>query len=153
MRKFLEARKERSRRRRRVGEDRALHPQSSVRLHKYWELGRVACSQVNMTYEYCRSHSLASCPPQLLMSGWELAQLLLKAFLIQYSLHRQMDKQTGKWQPAERMWYACLIIYSCKFKWNLSVFLQSKQKKYMYHSHDHTAHNSATNNHVDHYKK
>lgn len=64
-----------------MGEDTALHPQSSVRLHKYWVHGRVAGSQVNMTYEYCRSHSLASCPPQLLTSGSGLAQLLLEAFL------------------------------------------------------------------------
>lgn len=64
-----------------MGEDTTLHPQSSVRLHKYWVHGRVAGSQVNMTYEYCRSHSLASCPPQLLTSGSELAQLLLEAFL------------------------------------------------------------------------
>lgn len=66
-------------RKRTLGEDTALHPQSSVRLHKYWVHGRVAGSQVNMTYEYCRSYSLASCPPKLLMSGLELAQLLLEA--------------------------------------------------------------------------
>lgn len=72
MRECTERRKGRCRRQR---EDTALHFQSSVRLHKYWAHGRVAGSQVNMTYEYCRSHSLPSCPPQLLMSGSELAQL------------------------------------------------------------------------------
>ena len=65
----------------RLGEDAALHPQLSVRLHKYWVHWRVAGSQVSMTYEYCRSHSLPSCPSQLLMSSSELAQLLLEAFL------------------------------------------------------------------------
>lgn len=99
MRKFTERRKGRCRRRRRgLREDAALHPQSSVRLHKYWVHGQVAGSQVNMTYEYCRSHSLPSCPPQLLMSGSELAQLLLEALLSTTpetsEKHRQMDKQT-----------------------------------------------------------
>ncbi len=75
LRKCTEGRKGRCRRRRRLRKDAALHPQSSVRLHKYWVYGRVAGSQVNMTYEYCKSHSLPSCPPQLLMSGSELAQL------------------------------------------------------------------------------
>lgn len=82
-------------RRRRLREDTALHPQSSVRLHKYCVHGRVAGSQVNMTYEYCRSHSLPSCPPQLLMSGLELAQLYLRPFslllLKTNEKHRQMD--------------------------------------------------------------
>ena len=79
------------------GEDTALHPQSSVRLHKYWVHGRVAGSQVNMKYEYCRSHSLASCPPQLLMSGSELAQLLLEALLSsarENELETETDGQT-----------------------------------------------------------
>lgn len=78
MRMADEERKGRSRKRT-LREDTALHPQSSVRLHMYWVHGRVAGIQVNMTYEYCRSYSLALCPPQLLMSGLELAQLSLEA--------------------------------------------------------------------------
>lgn len=57
-RKCTEGRKGRCKRR--LGEDATLHPQSSVRLHKYWVHGWVAGSQVNMTYEYCRSHSIPS---------------------------------------------------------------------------------------------
>lgn len=53
-------REKKRRYRRRLREDGALHPQSSVRLHKYCVHGRVAGSQVNMTYEYCSSHSLPS---------------------------------------------------------------------------------------------
>lgn len=64
-----------------LGEDAGLHPQLSVRLHKYWVHWRVAGSQVSMTYEYCRSHSLPSCPSQLLMSSSEFSQLFLEAFL------------------------------------------------------------------------
>lgn len=73
--------------------DTALHPQSFVGLHKYWVHGWVAGSQVNMTYEYCRSHSLASCPPQLLMSGAELVQLSLEA-LISNTCENEWETQT-----------------------------------------------------------
>lgn len=96
-----------------------MHPQSSVRLHKYCVPGRVAGSQVNMTYEYCRSHSLPSCPPQLLMSGLELAQLYLRPFslllLKTNEKHRQMDehkktmmkKKSAHWTGTYKRGSAC----------------------------------------------
>lgn len=90
-RKYTEGRKGRCRRR--LREDTALHPQSSVRLQKYCVHGRVAGSQVNMTYEYCRSHSLPSCPPQLLMSG-SVGSTLLKTFL---STTPENKWETDRW--------------------------------------------------------
>lgn len=92
-RKFTEKKK---RCRRRLREDAALHPQSSVRLHKYCVHGRVAGSQVNMTYEYCSSHSLPSCPPQLLMCGSELAQVYLRPFSPSLLKNRRETQKDGR---------------------------------------------------------
>lgn len=124
---------------RRLREDAGLHSQSSVRLHKDWVHGRVAGSQVNMTYEYCRSHSLPSCPPQLLMSGSELAQLLLEAFLstspenkwetqtdgqtdIKTTEKREPARQGEMYSPACREQNEMRLIYSHSH----NLFLQEK---------------------------
>lgn len=106
--------RERKRRcRRRLREDAALHPQSSVRLHKYCVHGRVAGSQVNMTYEYCSSHSLPSCPPQLLMCGSELAQLYLRPS------SPSLQKTNGKHRKMD----VDYVVLRCG-----NLFLQEKQR-------------------------
>lgn len=84
-------------RRMRLREDAVLH-------------GWVAGSQVNMTYEYCRSHSLPSCPPQLLMSGSKLAQLLRQTIVSTTPEHKwenteengQKDTNNRKKQPTRK---------------------------------------------------
>lgn len=97
---------------RRLRLDAALHPQSSVRLHKYCVHGRVAGSQVNMTYEYCSSHSLPSCPPQLLMRGSELAQLYL----------RPSSPSLQKTNEKHRKMDVDYVVLCCR-----NLFLQEKQ--------------------------
>lgn len=78
--KYTEGRKGRYRRRQRR-EDTALHPHSSVRLHKYCVHGRVAGSQVNMTYEYCKSHSPPLLPSSIINVWLRVGSTLLETFL------------------------------------------------------------------------
>lgn len=112
MDRWIEERKytEKKRRcRRRLGEDATLHPQSSVGLHKYCVHGRVAGSQVNMTYEYCSSHSLPSCPPQLLT--WLRVGTTLLETLISLTPEKQM-RNTVRWTWI--MLSCAVVIYFCR---------------------------------------